>query len=359
MALRPFEEVPYLPFLSLRPAEMRALQELPDKTKDRLLPLVHLRPWTTAHQLQSATDRLHEAYGTRPTVLAVGADAAAGTPRPVHNDLAALRISDGGYQNWCEFIESSGNEHYIPAVQIEAIDHIEEQVVKFHRLARGLVVIIPKGALLGLSALCATVARCTDGGVHTCFVIDEEVASRDPLQRAAVLVPYVRLIQSACPAAHISVSGSSFPDNFKSVTSQEIYERTLFDEIAKQVGRNRMIYSDRGSARVERQQGGGGLPAPRIDYPQAGTWRFYRSELEGFAGYQEQARTLCNAEPRVFDDLLRIWGTLMIERTAHGDTSAIKTPARSTAVRINIHLQKQAFFNDPIGLYDTEDDWNG
>lgn len=120
-----------------------------------------------------------------------------------------------------------------------------------------------------------------------------------------------------------------------------------------------MIYSDRGSARYERQKGGGGQPAPRIDYPLPYDWRFYRSDLDGFDGYAEQARMLLRAQPSVFDPALRIWGTLMIERTAGGDSSAIKTPARSTAVRINIHLQRQTFINDPASLYDTEDDWKG
>ena len=72
-----------------------------------------------------------------------------------------------------------------------------------------------------------------------------------------------------------------------------------------------------------------------------------------------QAEKLLDNEPPIFDALLRVWGTQMIERTANGDPTAIKTPARSTAVRINLHLQRQTFFNDPIGLYDTEDDWDG
>jgi len=359
MALRGFTEVPYLPFLSLRPAEMRALQELPDKTKDGLLPLVHLRPWTTSYQLQNSLDRLNEAYGNRPTVLAVGPEEPAAKARPVHGELAALRSSGDGYLNWCEFIKATGHEHFIPAVQIDDAAEIGQQVDCFYELGRGLVIIVPKEAYPGLPALAATIANRTDQGVDTCFVLDEGISSREPLQRAVFLVEHINTIKSRCPAACISVSGSSFPDTFTSITQQEIFERTMFELLVAQVGRDKMIYSDRGSARIERQRGGGGAPAPRIDYPQAGQWRFFRSELEGFSGYQEQAQALLTIQPPIFDAVLRVWGTQMIERTAHGDTAAIKTPARSTAVRINLHLQKQTFFNDPISLYDTEDEWDG
>lgn len=248
MALRPFTEVPYLPFLSLRPAEMRALQELPEKTKDRLLPLVHLRPWTTSYQLQNALDRLNEAYGSRPTIVAVGRDEGAQKLRPVHGELAALRSSVDGYSNWCDFIEAEGNEHFIPAVQIDDAAQIGTQVECFYDLGRGLVVIVPKEAYAALPALAATVAAKTDNGVDTCFVLNEGVSSREPLQRAVFLVEHVQTVKRICPAACISISGSSFPESFVSLTQQEIFERKLFDVLATHVGRDRMIYSDCGSA---------------------------------------------------------------------------------------------------------------
>lgn len=146
---------------------------------------------------------------------------------------------------------------------------------------------------------------------------------------------------------------------FTGIVRQDIFERLVFDQVAAQVGQGAMIYSDRGSVRVERQRGGGGQPAPRIDYPQAGRWNFFRTPREGFPGYRDMAERLQQEQPSIFDSSLRVWGTLMIERTASHDSSAIRTPARSTAVRINLHLQRQTFFNDPIGLYDTEDDWGG
>lgn len=356
MALRPFSKVPYLPFLSLRPAEMLALEELPSATKDRMLPLIHLRPWTTAFALQSGLDRLTAAYGNRPTVIAVGAPETAANLRPVHRELAILRDAEGGYQNWCRFIEDEGHEHFIPAVQIEDPAGIDGQVRRFYELGRGLVVIVPRAALGGLRALAKAVTQLTDAGRGVCFVLDERRTDIHSLNRAVFLTAHCDEIKEICPYAAISISGSSFPDNFKGVAGQDIYERILFNEVVAKVGKKRMIYSDRGSARVERM-GGGGLPMPRVDYPLAQHWSFFRSQTEGAPGYKQMAENLLSPEVGVFDERLRVWGTLMIERTAKGIEPSIKTPARSTAVRINLHLQRQTFFDDPVGLFDTEDDW--
>jgi hypothetical protein len=47
----------------------------------------------------------------------------------------------------------------------------------------------------------------------------------------------------------------------------------------------------------------------------------------------------------------------MIERTAAGDTSAISSPARSTAARINLHLHLQSFYDDPAAAEETDEEW--
>jgi hypothetical protein len=122
-----------------------------------------------------------------------------------------------------------------------------------------------------------------------------------------------------------------------------------------------LIYSDRGSARVERQQGGGGAPAPRIDYPLQLDWDFFRSDDRvGFAGYQQQSqRLMATARTGPWNPSLRVWGTQMIERTAAGDTSAIGSPQKATAARINLHLQLQTFHDEPEAAEDTDEDWTG
>jgi hypothetical protein len=354
MALRDFASVPYMPLLSLRPSEMRALHELPNRTKDLLLPVVHLRPWSSAHYLISAINKIEESYGSRPIVIGLGYPEANKGRRPVHDELDELRTPSGGYESWCEFIEE--HENYIPAIQLGSVRDEIEQIECFYNLDRGLVVVVELPGFGALQPLARRVAEATDGGEDVCFVLDYQRVSQDHLQRGAATAAMIGTIRSEAPEAFVSISASSFPDSFVNVPDQPIYERRLYDTVVQAVP-DRLIYSDHGSARAERQQAGGGTPSPRIDYPLRRDWKFYRSDdTAGFPGYRQQARLLM-ANPNVWNSNLRVWGTQMIERTAAGDSSAISNPSRSTAARINIHLQVQSFYDDPAGAIDTDEEW--
>ena len=348
-----WSDVPYLPLLSIRPAEMRALEELPNTTKDRLLPIVHLRPWVGSHRLENATGRIAEAYGDRRVVIAMG-EREQPNERPVHAELATLRQPAHGFREWCNFFER--NENYIPAMQFSPeVPQEEAQIGRLFGLERGLVVIIERPAFGFIGVIARRVGQRSGGGQRVCFVIDFGIAGRDHLQVAAIAAGYINTIREHAPAAYVALSASSFPDSFVGVSDQPIYERRLFDTM---LNTERLIYSDRGSARVERQTGGGGQPAPRIDYPVFDLWDFYRSDDRiGFAGYQQQAiNVMAGAN---WNPGLRVWGTQMIERTAAGDMSAIGSPQKATAARINLHLQLQTFYGAPGAAEDTDEDWSG
>ena len=91
-------------------------------------------------------------------------------------------------------------------------------------------------------------------------------------------------------------------------------------------------------------------------YPARDTWYFVRKEdEEKTLGYREAARDIMKAA--YWNSGLDIWGTKMIKAAAGGDKSAIKSPARSTAVRINLHLHQQLFYDSPDDLLDTDDEW--
>lgn len=353
MTLRAWDSVPYLPILGLRPAEMRALEELPNRTKDQLLPIVHLRPWVAAHQLKNATDRIAGAYSSRPIVIAMS-EPEPPNGRPVHAELDALRDVSGGFRQWCEFLGS--NDNYIPAIQFsEHVREEEAQISQLLQLDRGLVVILERAAFPAITQIGQRVGSRSQRGQGVCFVIDFGIASRDHLQVAAQAEHLINNIRRHAPEAVFSLSASSFPDSFVGVNIQPIYERRLFDNLSHIDG---LIYSDRGSARIERLTGGGGAPAPRIDYPLVDQWRFFRSDdCVGFEGYQQQALALM--EDEIWNPNLRVWGTQMIERTAAGDTSAIGGAQKATAARINLHLQQQTFYGSPDAAEDTDEDWSG
>jgi len=306
-----------------------------------------------SHRLESSIDRIAVSYGDRPVLVEVG-EREVPKARPVFGELEALRNPDDGFDNWCEFIEQ--NENYIPVAQVGS-DPIAErqQIVRLHALGRGLAVRVARDAFGGLGRLAAEIGRLTGGGLDVCFIVDYGAVRNDHLLIAAQTVGLIRTIWEAAPLATVSVSASSFPASFANLPRQLIFERRLFDEVVGQLGRDRLIYSDRGSARADQLGGGSGVIPARIDYPDFEQWTFFRSDEAGFDGYIEQAQALM--ESALWNGDLRVWGTQMIERTARGDTSAIDTPGKSTAARINLHLQLQTFYDDPGSVADTEDDW--
>lgn len=160
------------------------------------------------------------------------------------------------------------------------------------------------------------------------------------------------------PNAAIALSATSFPSDFVGRVSQEIYERQFHRLVSDLHPERAFIYSDRGSARAERQLGGGGTPAPRVDLAVASQWEFYREEDQGDRDQAYFDAATRATESSAWDPLLKVWGTQMIERTANEDDDAIVSPARSTAVRINLHLHEQSYYGAPPSeKYDTDEDW--
>lgn len=359
MALRNWDDVPYLPILALSPAEMQALQQLPNKNKDAILPYIHLRPWMSAASLEKALAKIEKSYPGRPYVVDMS-DPEPGDEeqsRPVFEELRKLRASTNGYSAWCEFIEE--RPHLIPALQLGQPAAIPAQCERLHGFGRGLAVHLQPEMLAASAAIAALVGANTEGGADVCFVVDYGRQDRNLLLNQAQSVGMVAAIRSAAPYARIAISASSFPSSFTHISDQEIFERRHFNGVRSHVGSEGIIYSDRGSARAEKQTGGGGTPAPRIDYAAAQAWNFFRSEPvereERPAAYVEQA--LLAMDHDCWDDDLHVWGKQMIERTANDDEYKIHSPHTSTAARINIHLHHQLFHDDEGGLYDTDEDW--
>ncbi|NOW46688.1 hypothetical protein FHW96_002848 [Novosphingobium sp. SG751A] len=340
----------------MKPAEMRALEELPGPTKDAMLPIIPLKSWVSARKLKSVTDRIEQSYGARPVAVSVG-EREVGRDREVFQEIDRLRNPVQGFSNWVDFLRNHPN--YIPVAQIGSDPLNElEQIRQLSQLGRGLVVPVERQAIPSLPVLAQGVARATDGGRGVCFLIDFGTASKDHLSIGLQVLGYFQTIIAAAPLSHVSISASSFPSNFSNIPRQrEIYERLLFREVVRHVPEGRLIYSDRGSARAEPLSGGSGVIPARIDYPQFDNWWFFRDDDAGASAYGAQARALmANA---VWNPDLRVWGTQMIERTARGDHSAIDNPTKATAARINLHLQLQTFYGEPGLANDTEEDWDG
>lgn len=341
--------------LSISVAEMRALEELPERDKDSILPYFQLRPWGASHELEKTLNRLSDAYADRPFLSDISAPSVLdGEPRPVHRQLDALRRPAGAYANWCDFLEDQPS--MIPTVQLGDVASLAQQAERLARLQRGLGVYLPAPAFGRATDIGRVVGDVTDGGTEVIVILDLGQRGRDLLGAQAQSAGLVRSLRDHLPSAAISISASSFPGDFVGLNDQEIFERQHFNGV-RDVVRGNLIYSDRGSARAQKQMGGGGTPAPRVDLAGAAQWSFFRDGTGGdrAAGYEKQAQDAMESD--AWDGDLRVWGVQLVERTAGGDRHAIKSPASAAAARINMHLHQQLYFGDADGLYETDEEW--
>lgn len=350
-----FEDCTYLPLLSLKPAEMSGLQQLPESVKDAMLPHFFLKRWGASHVLQNSIQRIDQAIGGRPRVLELALEqASAGEPQQVHAELAALRVSAGGYSNWRQFVEE--RENVVPVLQIGQLAELPTQVSGFDALGRGMALRLPAPAFPFIGSLSQILASNVSEDSRLCVILDFERQGQYLLNRQAEAAGYINTIRQYLPGSRIALSASSFPDSFSNIAEQDIFERLLYEGVQIATGDPRLIYSDRGSARAEALGGGGGDIPPRVDYALPNGWSFFRAttSLNRQAQYLEQASLAI--ESSSWDEQLNVWGTQLIERTAAGETNAIYSQATAAAARINIHLYRQQYYGQ-ADIYDTDEDW--
>lgn len=335
---------------------MIALEELPERDKDSLRPIFPLKRWLSTKTVDKAFDRIEKAYGSRSAFLVQPALPLPGDQSDIANELRALGNPADGFRNWCDLFTAGRALHHTPSLQLTDAVQFDLQASRLLALGRGAIVVLNRQAFQFATPIAARVAAHVAGGAGVVFLLDFGKQGHTLLVQDLVVSQLCDTIFASCPNAYVAVSASSFPDSFGVTEGQEIYERLLFQSLRARFGAS-FVYSDRGSARAEKP-GGGGVPYPRVDYPLATQWRFFRTDAPApyKGGYKELAGDLMKSEG-VWDPNIRIWGTQMIEKTQLGESSGISSPARATAVRINLHLHRQLWFDDPIRLYDTEDDW--
>jgi hypothetical protein len=343
----------YVPIIAVKPAEITALEELLPSDKDAMLPYMILRPWVAAHHLDSALVKVDVARGRRPIIVDLTREVFDGPRRPVHDALDALRDPSSGYRNFFDLV--SQHELFIPSVQLAAPAELAAQITRFIALGRGCVVRLTEPTFRFSRAIAELFLGVRDQStIH--FILDYEKQSRDLLTRAAGAIGILEGIREVLPDCFVSISASTFPENFVGLNRQEIFERQFHEEVFRHVGYRNVIYSDRASVRAESLNGGSGQPAPRIDYALPTNWQFFRvpDNEDRDAAFQEAAETAM--ESADWSDL-GIWGTEQIMRTADGERS-IAGSTRSTAVRINIHLHRQVKYDDPRTLPGAEELWS-
>jgi len=357
-------EAQYVPTIFLRRAELKAVEELPEATKDTLTPIFCLKPWLSSKDLRKSVKKIETVFGDdRRYFLDIDPfyEAPADNLRLAQEEFLELIDEDSGTENWIDLLAEYPNA--CPCLQVEraAPEQVQMQISAFTEMDRTFLVRLNYS---GRDWRNIVQAVCETEHTNFGFVIDLEW-SRDLLSRIEwgdrLIKQIVQLRGDSIP---ICVNGSSFPNSFTEYSDgghAELFERTAFDSLSRNNGQARLIYGDWASSRPP----GESIPIkheipPRIDLPTESSWEFFRvSSDEG--GFQEAARQSLNSENYPYG--IDIWGTYLIASTAQGGTGAendqsiISHREKAAAARINIHLYRQLNFGSRQINPDTDDDF--
>jgi T4 beta protein len=356
----PLENTVYVPTLAIRPSEMRGLEYLPQASKGKMSPCFLLAPWVGSYSIVNAVERLETAFGHGDYFLDIDRDYIfSNVEAPAQAELLRLMDPSNAFSRWCDFV--SEHTRVMPCLQLRDQSHheIRSQIDRYRNLERTFALRIfrdrdPINLDDAISALAAD-------GAADFVVILEGGWARDALQLPAW---FHGLIDSALAEINAAVpvvaSCTTMPKAFGSILDRReirFTNRTLLGQVQAQTNNRQIIYGDWASTRPREQRGGGGGPIPpRIDYPVNDAWWIYRNPDLDWNFQQAAERLVSDAD--VWDGNTGQWGEQMISETAINENLGINSLQKNVAVRVNLHLHRQAFYGTDIpAMGDFDDDW--
>lgn len=363
------EHCKYFPILSISPSEMKALKELPEKTKDGLIPIFPLKRWLGSNHFENTLMRIEDSFENRQWIADIDSNFynkakdfdSENYPKPVYKEIMELVSPNNGYANWYAFFKK--NRNVIPSLIMGDLSQVREQFEKLQSLKRGVAIKFNFDELneREFETRFSTLLECNIA--QAIFILDFGDIGPGYLSNINAYYGIVKKINTAFKNSKIIVSSTSFPYSFSGQNHGEasIYERQLFQKLTNDLRSEVLRYSDHGSARAQKAGGGSGVPPPRIDYSLKLEWQFIREEIDDDSDedkeylYKKIAIDMMNQDYWLKD--LKLWGTQMIELTSKGDTFGITSARDSTAVRINLHLYQQLNYDIELDELDTDEDW--
>jgi hypothetical protein len=359
--------IKYVPIIKTGDAEIRGLENLTDRVKTSITPLVELTRSRSTKTLPRGDvlrriDRFTEAYGNRPFILDLTA-----IPELKNEQIDHLLTSRHGYENWTNFADhlSASLPSLIPTVQvvedIDDADEIERRLrIQVDALARHFPLIAYRFSPLDLSYAddLRAMAEGTEGlmGRLICIVDCDFIGRQKAVAYAQSALAVVHHL-ATLGIREIVVAGTSFPQNptdygdddnrgghtLEEVCTFEQLRTQVSDRVAKRV---HLIYGDYASINPHRNDQRGGSPwVPRIDIPTE-TELFYRrsrrnSDVEESyrATYTRVARSIVRVRDyhRLRNVLGPCWGLDQVDLAASGSPQGLH-PSFWISVRMNIHI---------------------
>lgn len=357
MQLQP-KALSYVPTLCTRPSEVRGLEKLPGPTKDRLQPLFLLAPWPNAGSLDLTMEKINGAFPGRAYALDIDQDYLPGADAGAISEFLELKDPSNAYENWCSFVAKSPNAN--PALQLKDMESrgILKQIERFQQLGRTYCLRIELSRFP--VNIAAVVSALNQVGSADFFVVIEGGWQPDVLLLAGKVSGLVESELSAISAdVRIVVSATSIRTAFTDVegTKTDAFNnRQLLAALARKHNSRQFVYGDWGSTRPRTYERAS-APLPRVDYPLRDSWMFARNKSKGW-GYEQSAKAVLNSPEWTDCFPLRIWGEEMIVGASKGAAMAVNSVQKNISARVNIHLHKQAFYDQhDLRLLDLDEPW--
>lgn len=345
-------DLTYVPTIYLRPAELSALEHLSNADKDRIIPIVLLKPWANAKTLAQAVLKIEGAFEKRRYFLAWDDSyTREAGPSAASIEYEELRSSYDGFAKWWSFVEERSN--VIPYVPLGT--EVAENCALLEKattLGRGFLVRITRRS----GQLIRPIVEALKEVDHNEYLVCVDVGwGRDILSAEMWADTCVKALVAVNEQVKIVVSGSSFPSEFTRITKageEAALERLLYANLVKRNNQAKLIYGDWGSSRAS-LNGGGGVIVPRVDVPMGRSWYIFRADSTGT--YRTTAKEAMESGKWPYDP--DVWGKYVIRNTSIGQGYVIDSPKKSTEVRINIHLHEQISGDSPPDNQYVEEDF--
>ena len=349
----------YVPTLAIRASEMNGLQFLPKAAKDRMTPCILLAPWVNSSTLDMSIERVKKAFRGRDFILDLDRDygftSLDSAPKQRLREL--LNPADA-YSHWCDFVTS--HDHVLPCIQTRGQSEaaIRLQIERYQDAGRSYCFRLnmnrfPSNAEEVIKALKAV-------GSADSSIILEGGWTPDPLSLSARFDELIGgLLEPLDQNIPIVLSCTSFPRNFTEfdggISQVPFTNHKLIEQVQRNHNSRKIIFGDWGSTRPRERSDFVRHPLDHIDYPTSNQWCIARNQVNEW-DFERAAEAIVTSPE--WDDDLGIWGENMIRDTAISEELGINTPQKNVAVRVNIHLHRQALsgVGDIRGL-NLDEDW--
>lgn len=353
----------YVVTLSIRPAELSGLKELPGTTKDHLTPLLLLAPWLATTPLSRALDKFEESFPSRPYFIDVDTYYRVNDkPNEAKALWERLVRKPADLDSWWALLADYPNATPCLLTTTQSIVGARQQISWARENSRNFCIRInlANDAYSGIPDWMPTlVEELAAEGANDYTVVLEFGWVMDPNMIAALAIAYTKSFFSIIPqSVPIVISCTSFPKDFTAYDGTSVVDftnRELIAQVRRATNHPHIVYGDWGTTKP-RSYGHASQPKNRIDYPTENSWIFARDQNNSVDFKTAATRIRSSGQ---WMGNLGIWGEQLIEATAAGQAFAIDSMPKMYAARINIHLHLQAFYGQlppPIALDDEWDD---